>query len=67
LLGTCLLAPFSSSGAHVENPALAHYQCRVRKTITGRDYEKGNFLAKWYHHLMTTATAQAHPNIAFIK
>src|SRR5512147_1427133 len=21
----------------------------------------------WYHHHMTTATAQAHPNIAFIK
>jgi len=21
----------------------------------------------WYHHMMTTATAQAAPNIAFIK
>lgn len=28
---------------------------------------KGNHMMQWYHRHMTTATAQANPNIAFIN
>jgi hypothetical protein len=32
-------------------------------TVQG-EKRKGNYLTQWYHHSMTTATAQAFANIA---
>ena len=38
-------------------------QIKTSMTVQGEKLT-GNYLVKWYHRLMNTATAQANPNIA---